>query len=55
MGFFDDDFEEMMFDMDMIEHDEMIGDCKSNCPDWKSCKGNLNKCKHGKKKHGLFW
>lgn len=57
MGLFDSDFEEMMFDLDMMEHDEFINNCKKNCPNWKSCKGNISKCKdkNAKKKHGLFW
>lgn len=60
MGLFDDeddfnDFFDMMDDLYLMDKWDREKQCKRNCPEYKSCRANLKKCKYQKKKKGLFW
>lgn len=54
--FYEDDFFDMLVDFRLIDEAERKRLCRKKCPVYKTCKGNIKKCKFTgkKKKKGLF-
>jgi hypothetical protein len=55
MGIYQDDFFDMLDDMEDFDNWERKKKCKRECPEYKSCRANFDKCKYRKKKKGWFF